>query len=381
MNNIMTNEEERTYWIKVLDKIAAPVMTSLAAGKLHRQLPNAITSRNIYAPFEAFSRTVCGLGAWLSAPDTIGSEAKLQAKYIGLLYAALDSCTDPSSPDYMLFGGEGHGQPLVDMAFLVEGILQAGDVIIDGIPSKVRRQFIAALQITRTIKPVDTNWILFSVLVEVMLARLGAEFDATKIDYYLHRMMDWYRGDGIYSDGEPVHVDYYNSFVIHPLLLDVVRYYDSEYTRSIKNIVLTRAQRHARTLERLISPDGTFPVLGRSICYRFGAFHLLSEVALYEQLSGISSAQVREGLTEVIRKTTSSTSMFDENGWLNIGFYDHQDDLGEIYINHGSCYFCMTIFLPLGLSPKSNFWISEKQPWTSLAVYSGQSISQDPPIK
>ena len=48
---------------------------------------------------------------------------------------------------------------------------------------------------------------------------------------------------------------------------------------------MTRAKRYAAIQERLISPEGTYPAIGRSIAYRTGAFHLLSQMALLGELS------------------------------------------------------------------------------------------------
>ena len=35
-------------------------------------------------------------------------------------------------------------------------------------------------------------------------------------------MNTWYKGDGVYGDGPPFHWDYYNSFVIQPMLLNIL---------------------------------------------------------------------------------------------------------------------------------------------------------------
>ena len=40
--------------------------------------------------------------------------------------------------------------------------------------------------------------------------------------------------------------------------------------------VIKRAQRYAEILEHQISPEGTYPLVGRSTVYRFGTFQLLS---------------------------------------------------------------------------------------------------------
>ena len=41
--------------------------------------------------------------------------------------------------------------------------------------------------------------------------------------YALQKHVDWYKGDGTYGDGEELHWDYYNSFVIQPMMLDITK--------------------------------------------------------------------------------------------------------------------------------------------------------------
>ncbi len=161
-------------------------------------------------------------------------------------------------------------------------------------------------------------------------------------------------GDGIYGDGPHFHFDYYNSYVIQPMLVDVLRAI-RPYARTWESFAaetLTRARRYAAIQERLIAPDGTFPAIGRSIAYRCGAFHLLAQMAL---LGELATPQVRTALTAVIRKTLEAPGTFDR-GWLTIGLCGHQPHLGEPYISTGSLYLCATALLPLGLPPSHPFW-------------------------
>jgi hypothetical protein len=147
--------------------------------------------------------------------------------------------------------------------------------------------------------------------------------------------------------------------------------------RVLKEPVLKRAQRAATILERLISPEGTFPVLGRSITYRFGAFHLLAQMALRQELhETITPAQVRCALTQVIRRMIEMPGTFDANGWLTIGFCGHQPELGESYISTGSLYLCATVFLPLGLAADNPFWQGEAE-WTARKAWSGKDTLID----
>src|SRR5262249_22142806 len=160
------------------------------------------------------------------------------------------------------------------------------------------------------------------------------------------------KGDGAYGDGEFFHFDYYNSFVIHPMLIDVLavlREKDRQFER-IYATELQRARRYAEIQERLIAPDGAFPSIGRSTSYRFGAFHALAQIAFMHELpEHVKPAQVRCAMTAVIRKMIEAPGTFDNRGWLRIGFCGHQQSLAESYISTGSLYLCSVAFLPLGL--------------------------------
>jgi hypothetical protein len=244
----------------------------------------------------------------------------------------------------------------------------------------VRRNLVAALESTRIITPVFNNWLLFSATIEAALASLGAKWDRMRVDYALRQHEQWYRGDGTYSDGPDFRFDYYNSFVIHPMLLDVLDVCRDEMPgwKEMAVRVEHRARRYAAVLERLIAPDGSFPPIGRSLAYRFGAFHLLAQMALRHSLpENVLPAQARGALTATIRRSMDAPGTFDAGGWLRIGFCGHQPGIGEQYISTGSLYLCSVGLLPLGLAPTDEFWWGSPQPWTSVRAWSGQAFPID----
>jgi len=217
-------------------------------------------------------------------------------------------------------------------------------------------------------------------MVEAGLKSLGASWDRARVDYALRQHEQWYKGDGAYGDGPDFHWDYYNSFVIHPMLVDVLEACkgDSPAWTDIGVRVEARAARYAAVQERLIAPDGSFPAIGRSIAYRCGAFHLLAQSALRRRLpEGVSPAQVRGALTAAIRRTLDAPDTFDANGWLQIGFCGHQPAIGETYISTGSLYLCSVGLLPLGLPESDPFWSAPPQPWTSAKAWSGKPFPID----
>jgi hypothetical protein len=199
------------------------------------------------------------------------------------------------------------------------------------------------------------------------------------MDDALEQHEQWDLGDGLSGDGPHLHLDSYNSFVISPLLLDIVATMADQYPdwRVLKEPLLNRAQRAATIFERLISPEGPFPVLGRSITSRFGACHLLAQMALRQELhETIPPAQVRGALTQLIRRMIEMPGTFDAKGWFPIGFCGHQPALGESSISTGSLDLCATVFLPLGLSADNPFWQGEAE-WTARKAWSGKDTLID----
>ncbi len=201
-----------------------------------------------------------------------------------------------------------------------------------------------------------------------------------RLEGYLRQMLEWYGGDGVYNDGQFFRSDYYNSFVIHPTLVDVfgvLRRKDARFEPAYA-AVLRRSRRYADIQERFIGPDGTYPAVGRSITYRFGAFQTLGQMALMHELpERVKPAQVRCALTAMIRRMIEAPGTFDKNGWLQVGFCGHQVALGETYISTGSLYLCSAGLLPLGLADADPFWSDPPAPWTSQRVWSGEALPAD----
>ncbi|MEF3352180.1 DUF2264 domain-containing protein [Paenibacillus sp. GYB006] len=370
----------RKLWLESMLRIADPVLEALSNRKLKELMPvdSPLVGRETYTHLEALGRLLAGIAPWLERKQD-GEEEVLRNKYAAMARQAIDAGTDRNSPDFMNFT-EG-GQPLVDAAFLSHAIVRAPQELYGQLKPRVKQQLIECLKKTRRIKAVPSNWLLFSAMVEAALYMMGEEdFDVMRVDYALKQHEHWYLGDGTYGDGPHFHWDYYNSFVIQPMLIDIHLTFKGMYPDwdSAYEFVLSRAQRYGAVLERMISPEGTFPPVGRSLAYRFGAFQLLSQLALMETLpEKLGCASVRCALTAVLQRTIAGEGTFDENGWLQIGFYGNQPDIAEGYISTGSLYLCSTFFLPLGLSSDQPFWAMPDEPWTQKRAWSGQSFSLD----
>jgi hypothetical protein len=365
----------------MMRRIADPVLTNLTSDTLKARMPveqAAGANRRDVTHLEALGRLIAGIAPWLELGVDDTPEGRLRREYGDRARRALGRAVDPTSPDFLNFTKD--RQPLVDAAFLAQGILRAPRALRESLDATTKKQLVAALESSRVTTPGFNNWLLFSATVEAALARLGANWDRMRVDYALRQHDQWYKGDGHYGDGPAFHWDYYNSFVIQPMLLDVLDVCRDEMPawKELASRVEPRSLRYAAILERLVAPDGSFPAIGRSLAYRCGAFHLLAQMALRRSLpEGVTPSQVRGALTAVIRRTMAAPQTFDANGWLQIGLCGHQPGVGETYISTGSLYLCAVAFLPLGLPASDPFWSDPEKPWTAARAWAGEPFPID----
>ncbi len=377
--------DNRAYWVSVLTKISDPVLTNLADEKLRVNMPVECKdpNRKNVAHLEAFGRTLVGIAPWLELGADDTPEGKLRGKYIAITRKAITNAVNPASPDFLNFNKKST-QPLVDAAFLANGLLHGYNQLWMPLDDATKANVIKALQSTRVIKPYDSNWLLFSAMIETFLHKAGAQYNGKTIEYALKKHAEWYKGDGAYGDGPEFHWDYYNSFVIQPMMLTITNVLKESAQDTILKYetVLKRAQRFAAVQERLISPEGTFPPIGRSLVYRFGAFQHLSQVALCKQLPAeVTPQQVRSALSAVIHRLMVAPGLFDKQGWLRIGLYGSQPDLAEGYITTGSVYLCTSGLVALGLPANDPFWTSPSADWTSVKMWKGIDLPADHALK
>jgi hypothetical protein len=366
----------------VLTRIADPVLNALSEGRLRARMPveavKGSLDRPTYTHLEALGRLLAGIAPWLELGPDATEEGKLREHYLRLSVQAIRHAVDPQSPDYMNFN-QGW-QPLVDAAFLAHGLLRARNQLWGRLDKETRARAVAAFKLTRVFTPGRNNWLLFSAMVEAALWEFTGECEMAPIETAVNEHLAWYLGDGTYGDGPHLHWDYYNSFVIQPMLLDVLRICaDRKHPLGAHYpLIVERARRYAAVQERLISPEATFPVIGRSSCYRFGAFQTLSMMALRRELQPeLSSGGVRAALTAVIRRMIEAPGTFDEKGWLLIGVAGHQPAMGEGYISTGSLYLCAVGLLHLGLPASDPFWTEPDQPWTQKRIWLGEDVPAD----
>ena len=281
--------QDREYWANLLYKISWPVIHNLAEETLQKNMPLELApgyylQAKKVTYLEAVGRTVAGVAPWLALPDDETKEGVMRKQLRSELLKGLTHGVDPASPDYLNFRTE--HQPLVDAAFLAHGFLRATAALWEPLDTLTKRRFIEEFKSLRNRKAGFSNWLLFAGITEGFLMKIGEQYDPVRIDLAIRKINEWYKGDGWYSDGEKFSMDYYNSFVIHPMLVDLLKVTaEKKFSPQQEyDIALKRMVRHSEFLERIISPEGTYPAFGRSITYRTAVFQALAQTALMEKL-------------------------------------------------------------------------------------------------
>ncbi|WP_339738726.1 DUF2264 domain-containing protein [uncultured Sunxiuqinia sp.] len=386
-NGLSATEKEkaitnhREYWLELMDQLAGPLLKAGSQRKLKASMPVETTTGAKEKPstyLEGVGRLLAGMAPWLELEPGNSNEIKLRKGYRKQALETISGIVDPKSPDYLFDHME--PQMLVDAAFLAHAFLRAPKQLWLALDSKTKQQVVSAFTATREVKPYYSNWLLFSAMIEAFFLDNDLPFDIMRLDLPVKKHQEWYLGDGLYGDGPDFHWDYYNSYVIQPMLMDIVTVMaDKKKIRSREvETIARRFTRYAAIQERLISPEGTFPAIGRSIAYRMGAFQHLAQASLQERLpEDVHPAQVRCALSSLMKRLMDAPGTYDKDGWLKIGLVGHQNALGEHYISTGSLYLCSTALLPLGLPPENLFWAANDSPWTSSKIWNGEQMKAD----
>jgi hypothetical protein len=393
-----TGAQDRAYWVKLAYTMAAPVLENMANGTLQKNMklelsPSWDNRDKKVAYMECFGRLMAGITPWLTLPDDDTAEGKQRKQLREWALKAYANAVDPESPDYL--GWRSGGQTLVDAAYVVESLLRGYDALWVPLDSVTKQRYIKELQGLRRYDPCTTNWLLFCAMEESFLMKIGASYDQYRIHMAMNKVEEWYVGDGWYSDGAAFAFDYYNSYVIQPMYLECLQMIKEKYPNdswicrsngSENGVqkryanVLKRMQKYGVILERFISPEGTFPVVGRSITYRMAVMQPLALLAWKKLLPDeLHNGQVRAGLTAVMKRMFEGKGQtnFTSDGYLTIGFVGSHPNTADWYTNNGSLYMTSLAFMPLGLPADDAFWTDAPEKWTSKKAWEGDDFPKD----
>ena len=375
---------DRQVWADLCYKISQPVLENMSKGNFQKDFPLELSPTwdgrdTKVAYLETFARLMAGISPWLALPDDGTPEGKQRKQLHEWAIQAYKNAVDPNSPDKITWLTN-TSQPLCDASYLVESFMRAPEATWGQLDEVTKKRYIEGLKSLRTIRPAYNNWLLFRAMVEVFFMSIGEDVDEYALSVGLQKMSEWYLSDGWYSDGPEYAMDYYNSYVMHPMMVEVVEICKKhKFSTPISlDLAVKRMNRFNTILERFISPEGAYPAVGRSVIYRMGAFQTLAMSAWkYGLPKDLTNGSVRSALTCVMKRMFAVDGNFDDKGYLRLGFAGHQPNLANYYSNNGSLYMTSLVFMPLGLPADHPFWTAPAEPWTSQKAWSGQEFPED----
>ncbi|MFZ6768505.1 DUF2264 domain-containing protein [Undibacterium sp. Di26W] len=382
---------DRAYMTGLLQKMAEPVLSAMAKGELQKKFQLELSPTwdgrdKQVAYLECFGRLVAGAAPWLALPEDNTPEGLTRKRLQQMALQSYTHSVDPKSPDYLLW--KGHGQALVDSAYFTNALMRAPKALWEPLDSITKQRIISEIKGLRRIEPPYINWMLFAAMNEAWLMSIGEEYDPMRMNVAIRKINEWYIGDGWIKDGEAFHFDYYNSFVMYPMLYEVLEVlvkfkgpFWNAKPADLQAQALKRMQRYSEHLERFISPEGTYPPIGRSLTYRTAAFQPLGLLAWRKQLpTSLPEGQVRAAMQAVHKAIWTEPSNFTSDGFLTIGFVGHQPELGDWYSNNGSMYLASEGFLALGLPESDSYWTTPPLDWTQKKAFGGHKFPKDYPV-
>ena len=304
---------------------------------------------------EAFSRPLWGLVPYWAGG---GSAPEFEQIY----QKGLANGTDPESEEY--WGGfHAFDQRFVEMAAISYGLILVPEKLWDPLSEQAKDNLVQWLGGINQYELPVCNWVLFAVLVNLALKKLGRAYDAEKLEKYLAGAESFYLGDGWYQDGDSGQKDYYVSFAIHFYSLfyaKVMKDEDPERSR----LYLERAEVFGKQFIYWFDESGAALPFGRSLTYRFAQVSFFSAclMAGAEPFStGIMKGLIVRHLCDWMKKP-----IFDRNHILTVGYGYPNLVMGERYNGPGSAYWAMKTFALLMLSDDHPFWSVEAEPLPEL---------------
>ena len=304
---------------------------------------------------EAFSRVLWGLVPFWAGG---GSDAEFEEIY----RKGLTAGTNPENAEY--WGGfHAFDQRFVEMAAMAYGLILAPDKIWEPLTEKEKDNLADWLYGINDYELPVCNWVLFAVLVNIALKKLGRKYDAGKLEKYLDGAGSFYLGDGWYQDGDSGQKDYYVSFAIHFYSLFYAKVMEAEDPERCR-LYKERAALFAKQFIYWFDEKGMALPFGRSLTYRFSQVSFFSACLM----AGVEPFDVGVMKGLIVRHFCDwmKRPIFDGNDILTIGYGYPNLIMGERYNGPGSPYWALKTFAILMLPDEHPFWTAEAKPLPEL---------------
>jgi hypothetical protein len=306
--------------------------------------------------FEGFSRIAPLIGVWLEhgAGTMLTLPSGREVDVARVLQEGMLAGSDPRSPDYWGDIAD-RDQRIAEAADVALALWLSRATVWQRLDAAQRQQIVRWLLQVNGKEVADNNWHLFVAQVNVALQALGADHDEKAIERNLARTLEFYRGDGWFTDGPDGPVDYYNAWGFYYHIGWIHRMNPGLLAESVNDALPV----FAADLLHLLGPNG-MPVMGRSVCYRMAVPAPLIFASTFDSTS-LAPAQARRALD-------LTWDFFAEHGALREGrvtqgYCGDDPSILDNYSGPASCLWSLrSLIVALHLGPEAPFWTLDAAP-------------------
>lgn len=313
---------------------------------------------------EGFARTAPLLAAWVQSGRArqIGvtpgaAAAGATGDIVEMLRSGILAGVDPASSEY--WGGfQDDDQRIVEAADVARVLWLTRATLWARFSDPERNRVLVWLAAAANRPTPRTNWMLFPVVINLVIASLRDDGAARRLVQRAHEVFAdyrrFYRDHGWFYD-PPHGIDFYNTWGITYDLFWIHRIDPTFET----DFIVTTIGQSADLTQHLISPAG-IPIMGRSVCYRTAVPVPLIAATLLES-NRFSAGRAARGLDLVWRYFVSHDSLRD--GALTQGYFNADLRLLDVYSGSGSCQWGLRSLVLAFLHPAGDgFWTAPQQP-------------------
>lgn len=346
----------RDHWVAQLAGLTLAFATAaeVSGSPARPRLPGAPADDRICG-LEGFARMSVAWGSWLglSANPTVLQGRGRRVDVAELMVRGLLDGSDPGGPWWWGEIGD-RDQRIVEAAEIATGLWLGRDRLVSALGRDGLNRLLDWLGQVEGRGVYPDNWILFPSFVATIQRGLGRHVPDASIDRGLDEMIARYRGDGWYADGPGHAFDQYTGWAIHWHLLLWARV-DGDRRSRLRALIERRARTYLRGILPQFAADGSRPLYGRSLGYRFAA---VAPFALAELLA---LGAVPPGLARRISSGTIARHLEDgavdpATGWFRRGVGGERPEVCERYMSAGASAWAAHALVALGLGETASFW-------------------------
>ncbi len=350
----------RAHYDEIFCELIGAIIDNASPGAARQLIPGPRSHHGRLADeLEGFTRSFIMAGPWLSQQSSPEFELRGRRYDVAEFYRkGIINGTNPEHPEYW---GDitDYAQHLVEMASLAWSLYLARTHIWEKFSEAEKKQVGDYLFQCTKVKYHQNNWLLFNVVTNAVLKKLGMPYNQEQIDQNIAACEHMYIGGGWYRDGNINRIDYYNAWAFHYYYL-IYTILEGQDHPELAEKHKSRVREFARILRYFIAKDGSAPCFGRSMIYRFG---YLAPLALGYKLGAldISVGELRS-MFNMSLKFFFTHDILSDLGHLSMGFLRPAEGVLEHYNCGGSPYWAVKAFNILMIPPGDPFWSVPEEP-------------------